>query len=61
MVLRTALHNFIATYESGTEDLNTKSKNLRNDLSTDSTAETSGNLVQGNSTGTSTGTSAYLT
>lgn len=61
VVLGTALHNFFVTFKSGIEDLNTKSEKLRNDLPTDSTAETSGKLVQGNSTGTSMGTSAYWT
>lgn len=42
VVLRAALHNFIVTFKSGIEDLNTGAENIRNDPPTDSTAETSG-------------------
>ena len=42
VVLRAALHNFLVTFKSGIEDLNTRAENIRNDPPTDSTAETSG-------------------
>ena len=45
VVLGTALRNFFMTIKSGIEDLNTRDENLRNDP----TAETSGELSQGNS------------